>query len=97
MLLLMVGAHAATKHKTAAPVHKSVPLAVTIKQILDDPAVARAHWGISVVTLEGKPVFALNDGQFFQPASNAKLFTTAAALAMIPANATWTTPADTSG
>jgi D-alanyl-D-alanine carboxypeptidase/D-alanyl-D-alanine-endopeptidase (penicillin-binding protein 4) len=97
MLLLMVGAHAATKHKTAAPVHKSVPLAVTIKQILDDPAVARAHWGISVVTLEGKPVFALNDGQFFQPASNAKLFTTAAALAMIPANATWTTTAVTSG
>ncbi|MGC2298382.1 MAG: D-alanyl-D-alanine carboxypeptidase/D-alanyl-D-alanine-endopeptidase [Acidobacteriaceae bacterium] len=97
MLLLMVGAHAATKHKKTAPVHKSVPLAVTIRQILDDPAVARAHWGISVVTLEGKPVFALNDGQFFQPASNAKLFTTAAALAMIPASATWTTTAVTSG
>jgi D-alanyl-D-alanine carboxypeptidase/D-alanyl-D-alanine-endopeptidase (penicillin-binding protein 4) len=96
-LLLTVPAGAATKHKTASRVHKSVALDVTIRQILADPAVARAHWGISVVTLDGKPVYALNDGQFFQPASNAKLFTTAAALALIPANATWTTTAVTSG
>jgi len=97
VVLLTVPAGAATKHKAARPVHKTVPLDVTIQQILADPAVARAHWGISVVTLDGKPVYALNDGQFFQPASNAKLFTTAAALGLIPANATWTTTAVTSG
>jgi D-alanyl-D-alanine carboxypeptidase/D-alanyl-D-alanine-endopeptidase (penicillin-binding protein 4) len=90
-------APAATKHKPAKAVHKAVPLDVEVRQILGDPAVARAHWGISVVTPEGKPVYALNDGQFFEPASNAKLFTTAAALALLPANARWTTTVVTSG
>ncbi|MGC2620097.1 MAG: D-alanyl-D-alanine carboxypeptidase/D-alanyl-D-alanine-endopeptidase [Acidobacteriaceae bacterium] len=88
--LVVVGpAGAAKRHRAKA--RKSVPLAVTIQQILADPAVARAHWGISVVTPEGKPVFALNDAQLFEPASNAKLFTTAALLSVVPANTTWTT------
>jgi serine-type D-Ala-D-Ala carboxypeptidase/endopeptidase (penicillin-binding protein 4) len=95
--LMATAAGAAVRHKRAPVTHKAVSLDAAIKQILADPAVARAHWGISVVTLEGKPVFALNDGQFFEPASNAKLFTTATALALIPANATWTTTAVTSG
>lgn len=95
--LLAAPAAGATHHRAARPSHKRVPLASAIQRVLSDPGVAHDHWGISVVTPEGKSIFALNDGQFFQPASNTKLFTTAATLALIPATATWTTVAVTSG
>ncbi|QNI31259.1 D-alanyl-D-alanine carboxypeptidase/D-alanyl-D-alanine-endopeptidase [Alloacidobacterium dinghuense] len=76
--LLSASAFAKT-HDKAKPTN----LAQTITAILSAPAIARAHWGISVVTLEGQPIYSLNDQQYFQPASNAKLFTTAAALALL--------------
>lgn len=101
-LFFLIGVLAATPLGEAARrrpsrVHRAQPLAETIEKILAEPEVARAHWGISVVTAEGRPVYALNAGQFFEPASNAKLFTTAATLALLPANVTWTTTAVTSG
>jgi D-alanyl-D-alanine carboxypeptidase/D-alanyl-D-alanine-endopeptidase (penicillin-binding protein 4) len=88
---------AAGRRRKAPSHHPRVSLGAAIQQILANPDAARAHWGISVVTTEGKPLFALNDGQFFEPASNAKLFTTAATLGLIPSSATWTTVAVTSG
>jgi D-alanyl-D-alanine carboxypeptidase/D-alanyl-D-alanine-endopeptidase (penicillin-binding protein 4) len=69
----------------AAPAKKAAPkknLGEQIKVILSRPELARAHWGIEVVDLDsGKVVYSLNPDQLFIPASNTKLFTTAAALA----------------
>lgn len=57
-----------------------------IAGILAAPAVARDHWGIDVTGLDGAPIYSLNEAQLFHPASNAKLFTTAAALALLGAD-----------
>ena len=68
-----------------------VPLPDQIATILASPAVARDHWGITVTALDGTPIYSLNDAQLFHPASNAKLFTTAAALALLGPDRRFTT------
>ena len=71
----------------AFPNGSDTPLAQQIASILSgplaDPAMARAHWGIAVLALDGTPIYGLDERQFFRPASNAKLYTTAAALALL--------------
>lgn len=73
------------------PGTNEIALGRAVAAILADPEVARAHWGISVVALDGQPIYTLNDGQSFEPASNAKLFTTAAAFAVFSPDAQFKT------
>ncbi|MDR3745844.1 MAG: D-alanyl-D-alanine carboxypeptidase, partial [Acidobacteriaceae bacterium] len=72
-------------------------LAQQIAALLSAPAVARDHWGVIVTTLDGKPIYALNEAQLFQPASNAKLFTTAMAMALLGEDERFETQVVTSG
>ena len=65
----------------AAPVK---PLPDRIAAVLSAPELARGFWGVEVVSLgSGQILFSQNAEKLFTPASNTKLFTTAAALAMI--------------
>jgi serine-type D-Ala-D-Ala carboxypeptidase/endopeptidase (penicillin-binding protein 4) len=74
------------------------PIAKHIDTILSAPDLARGFWGIEVVSLDtGKIIYAQNAEKLFTPASNTKLFTTAAALALIGPNYTSRTTVETSG
>jgi D-alanyl-D-alanine carboxypeptidase/D-alanyl-D-alanine-endopeptidase (penicillin-binding protein 4) len=89
MLCVPAGAaiHSPTHHRA----HHVKPLKLQVAKLLADPAVSRSHWGIAVTKMDGTSVYTLNAGQFFHPASNAKLFTTAAAVALLGPDATVTT------
>ena len=69
----------------------STPLAQRLDTLLNDPSVARAHWGIAVTALDGTPLYGLDETKVFRPASTAKLFTAAAAMAVLGPDHTVTT------
>ena len=69
---------------TLSGLAQSLPMAAAADALLAAPGAAQSHWGISVTdAATGATLYAKNDAQLFEPASNAKLFTTAAALALL--------------
>jgi serine-type D-Ala-D-Ala carboxypeptidase/endopeptidase (penicillin-binding protein 4) len=73
-------------------------LAPKINAILADRDLARGFWGIEVVSLNtGQILYSQNADKLFIPASNTKLFTTAAALALIGPDYKFHTTIETTG
>src|SRR5690349_4124870 len=87
-LLLCAQLHAAS--------HKA--LDKRIAAVLEPADLARGFWGIEVVSLStGKVLYARDADKLFTPASNTKLFTTAAAMALIGPDYTFRTTVETAG
>lgn len=77
---------------TGTPAELERWLSDKIAATLDAPTLRGAKLGISVVDVEsGRPLFTRNDKELLNPASNVKLFTTAAALSLLGPEFRWKT------
>jgi D-alanyl-D-alanine carboxypeptidase/D-alanyl-D-alanine-endopeptidase (penicillin-binding protein 4) len=77
---------------TGSPADRQKWLKDQIDAALGGPELAKAKVGVDVVDVDsGKILYARNDAGLFNPASNVKLFTTAAALALLGPEYRWKT------
>ena len=67
------------------------PFCERLRTLTQDPTVASAHWGVQVTDLKGTPLCSINEARLFRPASNNKIFTTAAAMALLGPSRTFQT------
>src|SRR5215813_10099263 len=75
-----------------------VSLKKQVETILSQPDLSRGFWGIEISSVStGKVLYSLNADKMFTPASNTKLFTTAAALALIGSEYKFRTTLETNG
>ena len=88
-LLLFVAQAQAARRKS---------LEARIESVVSQPDLARGFWGIEVVSVStGKVLYSQNADKLFTPASNTKLFTTAAALALIGPDYSFRTTVESNG
>jgi D-alanyl-D-alanine carboxypeptidase/D-alanyl-D-alanine-endopeptidase (penicillin-binding protein 4) len=93
-LFLALSLQAATPRKKPA----ASGLAARIDAVIQQPRMNAAEWGIDIVDLEtGKVVYSHNPDHLFLPASNAKLVTTSAALAIAGPDYRFHTTIETAG
>ncbi len=93
-LTLLCPAFAANKNKSSA----TAAIGRDIETMLQDPDAARSFWGVYAVSLDsGRTLVAMNADKLFTPASNAKLFTTAAVFGLIGPDYRFKTTVETMG
>lgn len=92
--LISCAAFGAEKAKKAPP----ATLSTEIGRVLDQPDISRGFWGVEVVSLaNGATLYSYNADKLFTPASNTKLFTTAATLALVGPDYKFQTTVESSG
>jgi D-alanyl-D-alanine carboxypeptidase/D-alanyl-D-alanine-endopeptidase (penicillin-binding protein 4) len=85
-----------TASRSPAPSVSNAPadlaLAREIDRAIDESDLAQARWGVFVMSLsEGRVLYSRNGDKLFTPASNMKIYTTAAALDLLGADYHWRT------
>ena len=82
----------------AAPEQRLAWLKTQIDTLLQDPALSGAHIGIAVTEVDsGRVLYGRGETELLNPASNTKLFTTAAGLALLGPEYRWKTVAYADG